>query len=402
MADQTSSNVIVALLAEVTTGVVATTTGAERMRIIGSPGLTYKRAIIQSQEKRTDGTKQFGRLGGKSVDGSFNSELTVGGAIDSMLEAVMRSTWVAAVAIDNTDMTSITTTTTTIIAAAGSWITEGVRVGDIVRLTGHSTAANNDINLRVITVTASTLTIAGTAPLTANAVADTSFTLTILKKIVTNTAGPTRQSFSVDQYDQDIDLSELFLGCRVTGVRLSFRPGAFVQAQFTMVGLDRTQLATGTSPHFISPTVTTGLGLVADDSAIFYNGAAVANFTGFDLDLQITASGEPVIGALVSPDVYDNDLAVSGSITGIRQDFSNLTLFDAETEFAVGILLQEPGTAPVGSMSFWMPKVKINELSAPVGGGDGAKIETLALEVGVPTATSSLDATIVNICSSGA
>ena len=45
---------------------------------------------------------------------------------------------------------AITTTTSTIVAAAGSWITAGVRVGDIVTLTGHSTAANNSLRLRSV------------------------------------------------------------------------------------------------------------------------------------------------------------------------------------------------------------------------------------------------------------
>jgi hypothetical protein len=43
-------------------------------------GLQLDRAVIQSAEKRDDGLKSMGRLGGKSVSGSFNSELTVGGA----------------------------------------------------------------------------------------------------------------------------------------------------------------------------------------------------------------------------------------------------------------------------------------------------------------------------------
>jgi hypothetical protein len=370
------------------------------MRIIGSPGLVFKQANITSAEKRADGTTQFSRLGGKSVDGSFNTELTVGGAIDEMIQGVMRSAWVAEVTITETEMTSITTpTTSTIVAAAGSWITEGVREGDLIRLLTHD-PGHNQINLRAVTVTASTITVAGT-PLTVNAVADTSFSLLIKKKIVTNTTAPTRYSYSVEQYDTDIDLSEVFLGCRVVGMRLGFRPGQMATATFTMMGLDRNQLATGTSPFFTTPTVTTGLGLISDDSNIYYNGAAVTTFTGFDLDFQITASGEPVIGSLVMPDIFDNDLSVTGTITGVRQDFSNLTLFSAGTEFAMGILLAEPGTEPVPSMSFWLPRVRINALSAPVGGGDGAKIETLELQIGVPDATTSLDATVVNICSTG-
>jgi hypothetical protein len=75
-------------------------------------------------------------------------------------------------------LTSITTTTNTIVAASGSWITQGVKVGDMVVLTNHATAANNSLRLGVAAVTASTITIAS-ANLIATAVPDSAFTLTI-------------------------------------------------------------------------------------------------------------------------------------------------------------------------------------------------------------------------------
>lgn len=395
MAYQTSANVLVAIQRETSTCVAATDSSgsASQVRITDSPGLELKRGQIRSNEKRTDLTTPMGRLGGKTVDGSHNGEITVGGAMDIMIEAIMRGTWTAALVITEAtaSLASITTTTSTIVASAGSWITAGVKVGDIVTLTGHSTAANNDLRLRVTGVTALTLTVAGT-PLTENAVADTAFTLTVLKKII-NPATPTRYSHTVEQYDADIDLSELFLGCRLVGLQISFKPNAHATFVATWMGLDRTILATGTSPYFTSPTVTTGLALIADDSAIRYNGADVATFTGFDLNFQITASGVPVIGSVVSPDVFDNDLMVTGTITGLRSGFANLTAFDAETEFEVSILLTEPETAPKDGIGIFLPRVKIGALSAPAGGGDGAKIETLGLMIGPKVAATGYDAT---------
>jgi hypothetical protein len=168
-------------------------------------------------------------------------------------------------------------------------------------------------------------------------------------------------------------------------------------AQYTFLGMDRTQLTTGTSPWFTSPTLTTDLGLVADDATIRFNGAVVSTFTGFDLDFSIAAAGQPVIGSFVSPDIFDNDLTVTGSITGLRSDFSNLTLYDAETEFEIGILLEELETAPKDCISIFLPRVKISGLSAPVGGGDGAKIETLQLMIGPKVSATGYDAGICTI-----
>ena len=101
-----------------------------------------------------------------------------------------------------------------------------------------------------------------------------------------------------------------------------------------------------------------------------------------------------MLGSFVPADIFDNDMAVSGSISAPRSDFANLTSFDAETEFEMGILLQEPTTAPKPFFAVYLPRVKFSALSAPVGGGDGAKIETLTLMVGPKVAATGYDGTI--------
>lgn len=394
MAIQTAGNVYVALKVETTTGVAATAGSATVLRITDSPGLELRRAVIQSNEKRDDGLRSMGRLGGKSVEGSYNSELTVGGATDILFQSIMRSTWATANVIGFATMTTVAVGTNEVVAAGGSWVTQGVRVGDIFRLSGTTVAADNDTNNRVTVLTTLTISVA-TGAFTTLAATVTG-TITVLRKLVTATT-PTNYTHTIEQYDQDTDLSELFLGNKLTGMRLSFRPGQMVTAQYTFMGMDRTVLATSTSPWFTSPTLTTDLALVADDATIRYNGSVVSTFTGFDLDFSLAAAGQAVIGSFVSPDIFANDLTVTGSITGLRSDFSNLTLYDAETEFAIGILLQELETAPKDCISIYLPRVKISGLSAPVGGGDGAKIETLQLMIGPKVASTGNDGGVCTI-----
>lgn len=394
MAGQTAANVLVALKREAVIGTApATVTGAARLRIIDSPGLVLNRAQIMSGEKRSDRLTPMGRLGGKSVSGSFNTEATAGGATDIMLEAIARGAWATSIAMAFSSVTGITTGTNAVMGG-GDWVAQGVRVGDIFRLSGHANVANNDVNLRVTAVSSGTITVPA-GSLAVEATADTSGTLTILRKLI-NPTTPTRYSHAIEQYDADIDLSELFLGCRVTGVNLSFRPGAPATIAYTLMGLDRTALTTVASPFYTSPTVTTGLALIADDSLILKDGVAVASFTGLDLQFQIAASGVPVIGSFVSPDIYDNDLTISGTVTGLRSDFANLALYDAETEFSLSVLLEEPvasGAKPC--LAIYLPRVKISGLQAPVGGGDGAKVETLQLMIGPRASATGHDATAV-------
>ena len=399
MAYQTASKILAAIKRETTAGTAATASGASRMRIIDSEGLVLSRAIIQSQEKKSNALDADVRLGYKSVAGSFNAELSAGGATDMLLEAIMRSAWATATAVGFGTMTTVAVGTNELVAAAGSWHTQGVKTGDIFSLSGTSQSANNSRNIRALAVTTLTISVAtGTYTVVA---ASATGTLTVLKKVITATT-PTTYHHTVEQYDQDVDLSELFLGCQCIGARLSFRPGQMATVQYSFLGMDRTALAVGTSPWFSSPTLTTSLQLVADDSSIRYNGAAVATFTGLDIDFQITAQGQPVIGSLVTPAIFDNNLAVSGSITGLRSDFSNLTLYDAETEFAMSILLQEPTGSPPKCVSFYLPRVKLTSLSAPIGGGDGAKIESLGFKAMDKTAATCHDGGVACIQSSEA
>ena len=65
-------------------------------------------------------------------------------------------------------------------------------------------------------------------------------------------------------------------------------------------------------------------------------------------------------------------------------------------------MLQELATAPKPCLNVFLPRVKIQGLSAAVGGGDGAKIETKLLMIGPKVAATGSDGTISTISSSGA
>lgn len=405
MAIESSSRNWVAMQAEVTTGVAAidSSGSATRIRFTDSPGLVLNRGQIVSNEKRADAVRNMGRLGGKSVTGSYNGEVTVGGAMDHFFKSILRATPSAAVTrtYDNSaGLTSLEITSTSQITQVGSTSFVGVIfVGDVVRLAGMSTAANNDINLRVTSVAANVLNVAGT-PLTVQG-ADTSATLTRYKKLSTPTT-PVRYSWTIEQHRLDPDQSERFVGCRLIGLQLNLPPNGNATWVATFLGMDGTVLATAASPYFTDPTLTTGVALVADDGAIRYNGADVATFTGLTLDFQIAAAGQPVIGSMVSPDIFDNDLTVTGQITGLRSSLANLALYHAETEFELSAMLVEPEAAPADFIHIFLPRVKIAAASAPIGGGDGPIIETLGLMMGPKTAATGYNGSVASITTSAA
>lgn len=395
---QTGKNIVVALKVEETFNTAPGDTDAEQLRINASPGLSLKRALIESGEMRSDLLTTIARLGSQEVPGSYTSEFSVG-SFDTILQAVMRSTWVAAVAITEADMTSITTTTSTIVAAAGSWITEGVRVGDVVRLTDHATAANNNLNLRVTAVTASTITVAGT-PLTLDASADSAFTLTILKKLI-NGATPTRRSFYIEEYLKDLDLSVVHGGCRAISLQFNGQPDGHVMLGIGVLGASAEPLADSASPYYTTPTQYTSVGLVMADASIRFGGEEVTAIDNFQLNITISASAMSVCGSSTTPDVFDTEMKVTGAISGLRRNLTNLTRYKDETELELHVLLVEPETAPADCVSIFVPRLKLTDVDSALG-GDGPMVENLPFTVGVKTAATGYDQTMLSICTSAA
>lgn len=398
MPQQTGQNMLAAYKVEDTFDTPPGDTGGKRIRLNSSQGLTFNREVIQPGEVLSSLLTRMGRLGSGSVSGGYTGDFSVG-SWDDFLEALMRSTWAAAVAITEAEMTSITTTTSTIVAAAGSWITEGVRVGDVVRLTEHATAANNDLNLRVTGVTATTITVAGT-PLTADASPDSDFTLTILKKLK-NGDTPVRRSFYIEEYFADIDQSAVFGGCRISGLRIRGQPNGMATVEWMIVGASGNSLATGSSPYYTDPVLAASIGLVFVDAKIRLGGVDITTPTAFELNLQTNAAAQPVLTGTAAAGVFDNGLVVDGSISVIRDDLGYFDNFTAEDELELHVLLEEPEAVPADCVSIFVPRLKLTNADAPVG-GTGAMIETLPFMAGLKDAETGYDETMVTITTSAA
>jgi len=199
---------------------------------------------------------------------------------------------------------------------------------------------------------------------------------------------PIFRSYTIDQYDIDIDQSEQFVGCRVVQGDFSFQPNEMATVQWTFQGQDRNELAIAASPYFTSPILTAGIPLIADDAVITYKGAVVTKLTGMNLSVVTDAAGQPTIGSFLTPDIFMNMLRVSGDVTAVREDLLAATDFDAETEFEMKIVMQAPTAAPKLTFGVILRRVKLVDVDAPYSGGDAAKLETRQFMAHAPSAAS--------------
>ena len=115
-----------------------------------SSTLSLTKDTYQSAEVRTD--RQIGdyRHGVKRVTGSLNGELSPGTYWD-FVEAVLRGTETAAVAKSEAELTSVAAdnATSKFTFGGGDPVTEGYRVGMVIRFTNLSEALNNSKNFLI-------------------------------------------------------------------------------------------------------------------------------------------------------------------------------------------------------------------------------------------------------------
>ncbi|NGP18921.1 phage tail tube protein [Devosia aurantiaca] len=342
-----------------------------------------------SNEIRRDGLASRGRHGSRSVSGQYVGDLSLG-TFDELIEAAFRGTFAPTLSITEATagLTSITTTTSTIVASAGSWIAAGLRVGDVIRLTGHSAAENNDRNLRVTGLTASTITVAET--LTAVGAADTAFGISRPKKLL---QGLVARSFTFEEHEADIDGSEVFTGVRVGGMQLQMQPNGMCVVTFDLVGRDMQVMTGAQSPYYAAPAEFTSIAMTAVEAKIRVGSGDVLDITSLDLNLNLNASGVPVVGSVVTPEVFTNTGTVEGSITALKQDVSRSQQYLNETELSLHLLFEEQETGAADFCSFYLGNLTLGSATKGEIGTDNGRTQTFSLLTGADQRGGAFDRT---------
>lgn len=404
---QSQSNAYVAYKQQSAKGTQATGSGATILHTAGGQGGRLSKAAIESNTVRRDGMRIRGRHGTQKTQGAYNHELGIG-SLDDILEAVMRGTYEADLVITQAtaSLTSITTTASAIIAGGGSWITAGLRVGDVVRLTNHSTAENNNRNLIIRTVTATILEFSTTtgSPLTVNAVADTSFTITRPgRKLINPAAGSlVSRYFTIEEYEVDIDGSEIFWDAVWGSVQFQMQPNGLFMANPTFVGTGRMDASEDSLvPHFTSPTEPTLVPFATIDSTVILDGTSVVDLTAFDLTIDITPNSPDVVASKYGPDVFSGQMAVSMNLTMLRDDLADVISFLEEEVLSLHVVAVDNEDEPEDFFSIFVPNFTLGSVDkSALSKEGGARTQTISIPpalVGKDETGGAFDATMIKI-----
>ena len=335
-------------------------TGAQYLpRVTGQFNVTAE--ALQSATIRSDYQSENYRLGTRSGDGSLNAELSPG-VYEEFFAAALAKDFAAG---GTTVGASITIAASgdffTLTRGTGSWLTDGFYVGNVVRLTGAGlNAANAGNNILVLSMTALVLTVRTFAenelvaegPIAAVDVA------VVGKQTYTPQTGHISPSFSVEEFFEDIAISELHLGNRVNTVSVSLPTSGFCTADFSFMSKGKT--VNGTSQFYTAPQQSPNTGsTVSVSGAVIVNGIPASVITSADFSIDRALEPANVIGSNYAVEIFDGRVTVNGNFSTYFENATFRDYFLNETRISLVIALTTGSEKDANVMTFVMPSVQL-------------------------------------------
>lgn len=365
MAKALGINKRVAYKKESSWGAPAGDTGGKILRRI-TADMNLVKESYESSELRTDYMTADKRDGVRSAEGSLNGELSPGSYADLFGSLVARNF----AAVTPGSATSVTIATSgvyfTITRSTGSWLTDGIKVGNVVRMTGAGlNTANVGNNCLVISMSATVLTVkvlSSTSLVAEGPIATVTVTVTGKTTYIPKT-GHTDDSYTIEQWHADIAQSEVFTGMKVGSANFQLPTSGIATIDFAFTGKDLTQ--SGTTAYFTSPTAasTTGL-LTAVQGALLVNGTETACITDSSISIERAMEPAQCVGSNATSDIFVGKINVTGSLSAYFSDATLRNYFDDETAISLVMAVTTGTEKNADFITFVLPKVKLSNYSA--------------------------------------
>lgn len=363
---------------ETTYGITPGATAAQAMRRVTS-SLNLSKDTYQSNEIRTDFQVSDFRHGLRKVGGTIGGELSAK-TYGDFIAAVLKKDFVAGIAVTGASITvGGVAGAWTITRAAGSFLTDGVKIGDVVRLTtGTFNAANANKNILVTAATALVLTgvvLNASALVTEGPIASATVTVVGKKTMVPQT-GHTDKSFSIEHWYPDVPASEVFSGCKVSKVSFSLPATGMATVSVEFTGKDATP---GAAQYFTSPTPVTVTGTMAAVNGVVMVGTATGGtITGMTIDIASAQSSEAGVGSNTSDQVATGRVIVTGQITAKFDSTALRDAFYGETEISAYAVFTATNSANSDFVAFSIGRLKLS--GADKDDGEKILIQTIPFQ----------------------
>lgn len=327
--------------------------------------ISLSRDSLVSNERRGDRGIHDMRLGNKQPAGDISFEFSYEAFDDFLLAGVGASTWVAPYT-DLSVAVTVDAATKTFTRATSSWITDGVKVGDVITVTGLTTTADN-ITAKVTAVTDTALTFGDATGLVDITVAETGTFNTSASQIK---KGSAVTSFAVEKAFTDIGEYQLYTGGVVNTVSLDIKPSAMVTGSFGMLFKDHANASSAF--HSGTPgSAATNRPFDAFTGYITEGGTALAKASGLSFSLDNGFARNFVLMQNTAPQVTSGKSNITGSVTLFFEDSVIYDKFDSETESSLEFqLMDNLGNSYI----ITLPRIKYTSADTPVSGDEAIVI----------------------------
>jgi len=359
---------------EATWAVPPGASGAQLLRrVTHVPNL--KKSNAESDEIASHRQRTNSRHGVRTVEVAYAGKLSAGTFKEFIAAAVRRAYTTV------TPITALTLTiagagpTFTVTRSAGSWLTDGVKAGQVGRITaGAFNAANLNKNLAVVSLSATVLTVVplnGVAMVAEGPIASATWTPTG-KVTYAPASGHTNDSFAFEDWHPDSVQSELYLGCKLSEFGISVPEDGNAELTMNFIGKDMTP---ATAEYFTTPTAETSTPICHSScGTIIAPSGELVIVTGFSLSLKGNPAGEPAVGSTTYAAIDQGKILVDGQVSAYFPDATLRDYFLNETPVNLIGIFGGSEAAAADFVGFTVPLVKLN--SADKDDGDKPVIRT--------------------------
>jgi tail tube protein len=342
------TRVQLAYITEVTHGVTPGTPAGQILRAT-QRNINMTKTMLKSAEVRADRQVADVRHGMVKTEGTLGFELSRQ-SYDDFITYLTGGTW-EAITLTTAAGDIAVTGVSTFTRPSGSFVTDGLKPGMVIKTTGFS-ASNNNGHFVVKTVAATTITVFNEVNLTTVAAAGAQ-AMTVPGKVIG--IGTTLTTFTMERAFLDVSEFQVFTGCTVNQMSLKVAPEAIVGGTFTVLGMTGSDMA-GSTVFDSAAAAPTSSPFSSFDGVMGEGSSVNSVMTGMDLTINNNRTLGAVIGSNTSPDVFDGTVEVSGTMSVYFADSAEYTKFFNETETVLAVLLDDLNGTDF--MCIYLPRVK--------------------------------------------
>lgn len=326
---------------------------------------------VESAQIRVDRLSSGQVVTGLTVGGALNFELAKEDAIDTLLESAMYNTWVASAPV--VVGLTLDSTAKTITRGAGSFLTEGIVVGDYITLQGAN--AENVGPVIVLDVTALVITYQGPTGMTN----DTPTGYTLADKLE---VGITKQSFSMEKAFLDLTTKGInYRGMIVSEMELNIAYGELNTGSFTFSGNDYEAVSAAADfntyqREIVDPATTNSMNGSIDMPFLVTSADGTLGDDGFciqsvSLSMNNNLTAQTCIGQAAPTDYSEGTAQVGVSMSAYlgNNAWQLLGKKLSQEAFGLGFLVKNTD----GWYGFYLPAVQVS-FDDPASGGQNQDV----------------------------